>query len=194
MQLTYLKILDELVDGCVKNDRLSQKRLYERLYGKMMAVCMRYAADRDQATEMLNVGFYKVFDTIGSYQKKENNSVEAWIYRIMVNTAIDHLRREVRHQHTEIGYSVYAEHESDVISDMTVDEIMAMISRLTPAYRAVFNLYVVEGYNHQEIGKLLNISEGTSKSNLAKARLKLQLMFKEMQQEKTSNYGKESQR
>lgn len=194
MQLSYIKMLDEIVEGCVKNDRLSQKRLYERFYGKMMAVCMRYASGRDQATEMLNVGFFKVFDTIESYKKKEGSNIEAWIYRVMVNTAIDHLRSEARHQHQDIGHTVYAEHSGDVISDMAVEEIMALINRLSPAYRAVFNLYVVEGYNHQEIGKLLGVSEGTSKSNLAKARARLQQMIKEMRTDKTEKYERESQR
>ena len=146
MHLAYIKILDEIVEGCVKNDRLSQKRLYERFYGRMMGVCMRYASGRDQAAEMLNIGFFKVFDTIHTFKKKEGSNIEAWIYRVMVNTAIDQLRSEARHQHQDIGPTVYTEYDSNVISDMALEEIMALINRLSPAYRTVFNLYVIEGY------------------------------------------------
>jgi RNA polymerase sigma-70 factor (ECF subfamily) len=194
MQLAYHKVLEEIIEGCIKNDRLSQKQLYERLYGKMMGVCMRYANDKDQATEMLNSGFFKVFNTIGSYQKKTGTGIEAWIYRIMINTAIDYIRRDARHQHEEIGHTIYIADGADVVSTLSTAEIMALINKLSPAYRAVFNLYVVEGYNHNEIGTLLGISEGTSKSNLAKARAKLQEMIIQQKKVKTTVYGRESKR
>lgn len=194
MQLAYHKVLDEIIEGCLKNDRLSQKQLYERLYGRMMGVCMRYANDREQATEMLNTGFFKVFNTIGTFKKKGEANIEAWIYRIMVNTAIDFIRRDARHQHQEIGNSVYVADSGDVISTISTEEIMAMVNKLSPAYRAVFNLYVVEGYNHNEIGVLLGISDGTSKSNLAKARAKMQEMIIKQNKVKTTEYGREVKR
>ena len=194
MQLAYHKVLDEIIEGCVKNDRLSQKLLYERLYGRMMGVCMRYANDREQATEILNSGFFKVFNTIGGYKKKGEGAIEAWIYRIMVNTAIDFIRRDARHHHDEIGHTVYVTDTADVVSTLSTDEIMAMVNKLTPAYRAVFNLYVVEGYNHNEIGALLGISDGTSKSNLAKARAKLQEMIIKDNKVKLTEYGREAER
>lgn len=189
MHISFSKVEEELIRGCVKNERLAQKRLYERFYGKMMGVCMRYSSHREQATEILNIGFFKVFKTIESFSKRGGN-LEAWIYRIMVNTAIDYLRAEIRNAHTDIERTVYAEDSSDVISDMSAEEILELVNRLTPSYRAVFNLYVIEGYNHKEIGELLGISDGTSKSNLAKARARLQNMIIEQNKVNLTAYGK----
>lgn len=189
MEIAFSVIEEELIKGCIKNERLAQKRLYERFYGKMFGVCMRYSSHREQATEIMNLAFFKVFKTMESFAEKGGN-LEAWIYRIMVNTAIDYLRAEVRHQHSDIEKTVYVEDTSDVISDMSAEDIMRMVNKLTPAYRTVFNLYVVEGYNHKEIGDMLGISEGTSKSNLAKARAKLQDMIIEQNKVKVSVYGK----
>ncbi|MFN8322243.1 MAG: RNA polymerase sigma factor [Chitinophagales bacterium] len=188
MKLIFSVTEEELIKGCIKNERLAQKRLYERYYSKMMGVCMRYASHREQATEMLNLGFLKVFNSIQKYAEKGSN-LEAWMYRIMVNTAIDYLRAEIRHQHADIEKSVYVEDTADVLADLATEQIMAMINELTPAYRAVFNLYVIEGYNHAEIGKLLGINEGTSKSNLAKARAKLQEKIIQLNKVNLGVYG-----
>lgn len=189
MKIVFSVTEDEIIRGCVKNERLAQKRLYERCYGKMFGVCMRYAADKEMATEILNLGFMKVFENIKEFQKKGGN-LEGWIYRIIVNTAIDFLRSEMRHAHSEIEKTIYAEDDSDVIADMGAEQILQLVNELTPAYRAVFNLYVVEGYNHNEIGEMLGISEGTSKSNLAKARAKLQEKIIKMNEIKLGAYGK----
>ena len=189
MLLVNIRVEEELIRGCVKNDRLAQKRLYERFYGRMMGVCMRYSSHKEQATEILNLGFLKVFQNIKSFAEK-GGSPEAWIYRIMVNTAIDYLRSEMRHQHLEIERTVYVEDTADVISDLSAEQILEMVNHLSPAYRAVFNLYVVEGYNHSEIGSMLGISEGTSKSNLAKARVKLKEKIIQLNKVNVSVYGK----
>jgi RNA polymerase sigma-70 factor (ECF subfamily) len=189
MRIIFSVTEEELIRGCIDNDRLAQKRLYERYYGKMMGVCMRYASGREQAAEMLNIGFFKVFDSIKKYADKGGN-LESWIYRIMVNTAIDYLRAEIRHRHTEIEKTVYIEDTGSVLADLGAEQILEMVAQLSPAYRTVFNLYVVEGYNHIEIGKMLGISEGTSKSNLAKARAKLQEKILDMNKIKVSMYGK----
>ncbi|MCW3127667.1 MAG: rpoE [Bacteroidetes bacterium] len=194
MQLTYYKMLDEIIEGCKKGERTAQKLLYERLYGRMMGVCMRYSADRQQAMEVLNTAFMKVFTSIKDYKQKDNTGIEAWIHRIMVNTAIDHLRSEIRHRHGDIDHSIYIEETTDIVSDMSTDEIMAMVNALSPAYRAVFNLHVVEGYSHPEIAAMLGINEGTSKSNLAKAKMKLRKMIEINRSTKTEVYGRESQR
>lgn len=189
MKIVFSVTEEELIRGCIKNERLAQKRLYERFFGKMMGVCMRYSSHREQATEILNMGFLKVFDSLKKFADKGGN-LEAWIYRIMVNTAIDYLRSEMRHQHADMEKSVYAEDTGDVIADLAAEQILEMVNQLTPAYRAVFNLYVVEGYNHAEIGELLGISEGTSKSNLAKGRAKLQEKIIQLNKVKISVYGK----
>ena len=189
MHISFSKVEEELIRGCIKNERVAQKRLYERYFGKMMGVCMRYSSHREQATEILNLGFFKVFKTIESFSKRGGN-LEAWIYRIMVNTAIDYLRSEMRHVHSDIEKSVYVEDTSDVISEMSVADILELVNKLTPAYRTVFNLYVVEGYNHGEIAEMLGINEGTSKSNLAKARANLQAMIIEQNKVNLTAYGK----
>ena len=189
MRIIFSVTEQELINGCVKNERLAQKRLYECYFGKMMGVCMRYASHREQATEMLNMGFFKVFDSIKKFADKGGN-LESWIYRIIVNTAIDYLRAEIRHQHAEIEKTVYVEDTTDVISDLGAEQILEMVNQLSPAYRTVFNLYVVEGYNHNEIGELLGISEGTSKSNLAKARARLQEKIIKMNKVNVRMYGK----
>jgi RNA polymerase sigma factor (sigma-70 family) len=189
MKIAFSVTEEELIKGCIANERLTQKRLYERFYGKMMGVCMRYASHKEQATEMLNMGFFKVFDSIKKFADKGGN-IESWIYKIMVNTAIDYLRAEIRHQHSDIEKSVYVEDTGDIISDISAKQILEMVNQLTPAYRSVFNLYVIEGYNHAEIGELLGISEGTSKSNLAKARARLQEKILYLNKTNVKVYGK----
>lgn len=151
-----------------------QRQLYEHFYGKMMGVCMRYAGCRDEAADILNQGFYKVFKNIKKYDSGAG-AFEAWIRRIMINTAIDHYRKEMRRKDTaDIEHAYGAGEESSVIADLNAEQILGLVQQLTPAYRAAFNLYVIEGLNHREIGEKLGITEGTSKSNLAKARAKLQ--------------------
>jgi RNA polymerase sigma factor (sigma-70 family) len=170
-------ILHQIVAGCERGARLAQKRLYEHFFGRMMGVCMRYSSCREEAVEILNMGFYKAMTNVSSFTAVPNGNVEAWIYRIMVNTAIDHIRVEARHKHEDLSPMLYATERNDVLSAMTVDEIMSLVHQLPPAYRTVFNLYVVEGHTHPEIAAMLGITDGTSKSNLAKARVKLQQMI-----------------
>lgn len=177
MEVAYKQTLEELVDGCLDKNRTAQKRLYERYFGQFMGVCMRYASCRDDAMVMLNNAFMKIFTTIRNFNPAGGN-FEGWMYRIVVNTAIDQLRSEARHQHTDMEKAVYKEESYDVIAGMEAEEIIALVNQLTPAYRAVFNLFVVEGYTHVEIAEMLGINEGTSKSNLFKARMKLQEMIR----------------
>jgi RNA polymerase sigma-70 factor (ECF subfamily) len=168
----------EIIKGCLKNDRACQKMLYERFYGKMMGVCMRYAKDRDEAKDILHEGYIKVFDKLKNFGSK--GSFEGWIRRIMVNTAIDHLRRN-KHEYlivntvyaSDQGASITDEPDDNIINRVDQEEVMKAVQNLSPAYRAVFNLYVIEEYSHKEISEILDISEGTSKSNLAKAKFNL---------------------
>jgi RNA polymerase sigma factor (sigma-70 family) len=169
---------NDIIEGCRKDNRLAQKRLYEHYFGKMMGVCMRYASHKEQATEMLNIGFYKVFKSIGKFSN-QGISIEAWIYRIMVNCCLDFLRSEIKHRHDDIEFIKSEPFSEDAITHLSFQELTFLINKLPPAYRAVFNLYALDGYNHKEVGELLGISEGTSKSNFAKARAKLQKMIME---------------
>ncbi len=170
----------ELVRGCQKNDRLAQKQLYEKFYGRMLGVCLRYAANRDEAAEILNKGFLKVFNMIKNYEP-ERGRLDSWIYKIMLNTAIDHFRSEFRHRNNivEMEQANYIGDQTDVLEQISADEIIELIQKLSPAYRTVFNMYVMEGMSHGEIAEQLGVSEGTTKSNLAKARKKLQGMLAE---------------
>ena len=166
----------DLLAGCVRGDLRCQKQLYKRYYGLAMHLCLRYAATREEAAELLNDGFMKVFTHLPN---RTGGSFEGWLRRIMVNTAIDHFRRAQQQQSTvEL---LYAENRSDTaaadaVSQLSAAEILRYVQQLTPACRVVFNLFVIEGYTHPEIGQKLGISEGASKSNLHKARLKLQRM------------------
>ena len=170
----------EIVEGCLKADRRYQKLLYERYYGAMMTVCMRYVSNREEARDILHEGFMKVFTHLTKFEKQTN--LGAWIRRIMVNTAIDVYRKNAKQpESVEINTALHESDYSDAVSDMSADEILSLVQKLSPAYRTVFNLYVLDGYAHREIGEMLGISEGTSKSNLAKARVKLQKMILDRQ-------------
>ncbi len=171
---------DQLIEGCIKEDRAAQKRLYELFYGKMMGVSMRYAIDADEAKDIVNAGFLKVFKNIHKF--KPTHSLESWIRRIMINTAIDHYRKNKKHRNKLDITEVYDYSENESISaQLSANEILKLVQKLSPAYRTVFCLYVIDGFNHREIGEKLGISEGTSKSNLAKGRAKLQKMVKDLQ-------------
>lgn len=168
-----------LVSACLRKERKAQELLYKRFYGRMMGLCLRYARDRDEASVMLNQGFFKVFESLERFDPDKGN-LEGWVYRIVMHAAIDHYRAVIRTARTEeldsVGMDQAAPVES-ALDRMAAEDLLRLVQKLTPAYRAVFNLYVIEGYSHPEIGELLGISEGTSKSNLSKARRNLQAMI-----------------
>src|SRR6476620_11263673 len=175
----------EIIKGCLKNDRASQKALYEHFYSKMLGVCMRYAKDRDEAKDVLHEAFLKVFTNLKNFNG--TGSFEGWIRRIMVNTSIDHLRKNK--QNYLIVSTVYAnEKAANMVEEVNEDdflnidkeEILKAVQELTPAYRTVFNLYVIEEFTHKEIAEMLEISEGTSKSNLSKAKFNLKKNLKHL--------------
>ena len=162
----------DLIQACIRKERWAQKLLYEEFYGKMMGVCLRYANGEDEALDIMHEGFIKVFKNIGKYQA--GTSLGAWIRRIMVNTAIDYYRKSIRRRTEDIeqAYNISSQ-DADALGQCTEREILDAVQQLSPAYRAVFNLYVIEGFSHKEIADLLDITESTSRSNLVKARLKL---------------------
>lgn len=170
----------EIVEGCIANNRKCQEQLFKLFYGKMLSVCIRYIPDRDSAQEVLQEGFIKVFDKIGAFDHK--GSLEGWIRRIVVNTAIDHIRKSKKDPFRtdqdddfKLGASdPMVEMEELQLLELKAELAMEAIHQLSPAYRTVFSLYVLEDYSHKEIAEKLGISEGTSKSNLAKAKMNLQ--------------------
>jgi len=166
----------DFIDACVKQEKWAQRKLYEDHYPSMLPVCMRYANDNDEALDILHEGFIKVFRNISKYNS--GTSLKAWIRRIMVNTAIDLYRKKVR-KRTESLDTAYTVRNTDpdVLSDLAAEEILKALQVLTPAYRTVFNLYVIEGYSHREVADILGITESTSRSNLVKARKKLKTIL-----------------
>lgn len=174
MDLVLYKNQEErdLIQACIKNERWAQKVLYEEYYSKMMGVCLRYANNEQDALDILHEGFIKVFRHIRKYQP--GTSLSAWIRRIMVNTAIDFYRKNIRRRTEDIEQAFdLSSSDADAVSQCTEKEILAAVQQLSPAYRAVFNLYVIEGYSHREIAEMLDTTESTSRSNLVKARTKL---------------------
>lgn len=168
----------EIIKGCLKNDRASQKALYEQYYSKMLGVCLRYAKDKDDAKDVLHEAFLKVFSNLKNFNG--TGSFEGWIRRIMVNTSIDHLRKNKQNYlivstvyANEKGSNLAEEVNDDELNHISKEEILKAVQELTPAYRTVFNLYVIEEFTHREIAEMLEISEGTSKSNLSKAKFNL---------------------
>ncbi len=174
---------DYLIDACVNNERWAQKEIYESFYTQMLTICMRYANNKADAQDILHDGFIKVFRNITKFKK--GSSLSAWIRRLMINTAIDYYRKNARKRTEPITEAFHLNaKEADAISKVSEKEILRTIQMLSPSYRIVFNLYVIEGYSHQEIGKILGIKESTSRSNLVKARSKLKELIL-----KNTNYG-----
>ena len=174
------------VEACALNKRESQKVIYSSFYGFAMAICDRYVNKQDDAVEILNDGFLKIFKEIHRYKPAYTDvvsSFKGWLRKIMVYTAIDHYRKNQKHQMvTQLDNVVYqiATEREDAIEKLSYEEIIRAIQDLSPGYRTVFNLFVIEGLSHEEIGKQLGISIGTSKSNLSKARKQLQkILFKQ---------------
>lgn len=161
-----------LLIGCRKMQRNSQKMLYQQFYAYGMSICLRYGDNREEAAEILNDGFMKIFQNIGKFDLKR--PFKPWLRKIMVNTAINHYhykQRVLRAEELEKGRQ--KPQEERILSGISYQEIVEMMHKLPPAYRTVFNLHVIEGYRHEEIASMLGVSVGTSKSNLFKAKEQL---------------------
>ncbi|UYZ64041.1 RNA polymerase sigma factor [Hymenobacter weizhouensis] len=163
----------ELIAACRQGSSRAQKQLYERFAGLMLTVCLRYLRRREDAEEALMVGFTKVFRALDQY--RHEGSFEGWVRRIMVNEALGQLRRKepLHLAIDDLTYDTPAT-PADAESQLNAADMLAVLAELPAGYRTVFNLYALEGYTHPEIGELLGISEGTSKSQLSKARAMLQ--------------------
>ena len=165
-----------LLEGCLRNHRMSQKLLYQEYYGYAMSISLRYASNRDEACEILNDAFMKIFTNLSKFDL--GKPFKPWLRKILVNTAINHYHRKQREVRME--EMQHARNESDaekILSGISYQEVIDLLQKLPPAYRTVFNLYVIEGYTHEEIAGMLNIAVGTSKSNLFKARQQLKLIL-----------------
>ncbi len=174
-----------LINNCIKGDRQSQASLYKHYAPTMMVVCMRYSKNKEEAEEALQEGFMKVFTHLQQF--KFEGSFEGWIRRIMVNCSLRRLKSK-HHLHAVVNIdnsSNLFEANETIHASLGAKELLLLVQQLPPAYKMVFNLYVFEGLKHREIAELLDISEGTSKSNLSDARVILQKAV--LQHEQTIN-------
>jgi RNA polymerase sigma-70 factor (ECF subfamily) len=182
--LLSAKELNKHIMGCARNQRESQKKIYNSFYSYGMSVCLRYTSRHEDAVEIYNDSFLKIFKEIYHYKPlyaDEINSFKGWIRKIMIYTAIDHTRKNNKHSFTadfETSVIYMTDNEENVVDRMSYEEIIAAIQQLSPAYRTVLNLYIIDGFTHEEIAKQLDIAVGTSKSNLFKARQQLQQILK----------------
>ena len=171
--------LKEIIEGCARGDRKCQQIIYQKHYEKMYSICIRYSKDKDDALDILQDGFIKVFTNIKLFAS--TGSFEGWVRKIIVNTAIDFYRK--KKQSIIYSNSEYVEANAEELSEedendadylnISTNEIMEAVHKLPPAYRTVFNMFVMDGFSHKEIAEQLGIAEGTSKSNLAKAKMNL---------------------
>lgn len=170
----------ELLEGCIRNDRKFQELLYKKFAKSMYAVCLSYAKDRASAQDMLQDGFVKVFDKIKSFNHE--GSLEGWIRRIISNTAIDHYRKKsTLNKLIEFESSPTDKSGANTVSDaLHADEILNQVRKLPDGAQVIFNLYALEGFSHKEISEKLQISEGTSKSQVNRARVLLQKLLNDL--------------
>lgn len=167
----------DLIEGCLRSDRKMQQQLYQQFAPKMYGICLRYAGNVQEAEDILQEGFIKIFNKISSYRGE--GSFEGWIRRIFVNTAIEHFRKKTYLQPiTEIEENTIEGNYLSVLDSLAEKDIIQLVQQLSPGYRTVFNMYVVEGYTHKQIAEALDISEGTSKSQLSRAKSILQDLVK----------------
>lgn len=165
--------MQEIINGCIQKDRSSQYLLYKEFYAYGMGICRRYALNEFDAGDVLNDGFLKVFTHIDKYEASK--PFKTWFARIITNTAIDRYRLNLKFSnHDDLSNHEYIGQEAAIHADLAYKDLLQLIQSLSPACRVVFNLYAIDGYSHEEIAEKLNISVGTSKSNLFKARQKLQ--------------------
>lgn len=168
MILTQYKI-EELMEGCKAGKRKMQEALYQQTASKMLAVCMRYAKDRMEAEDVLQMGYIKIFQKITEY--RGDGSFEGWMRRVMVNTAIESYRKNLRTLNVVPIEDAYEQPSTGFdFSRLGMQDLLKVIQKLSDGYRMVFNMYAIEGYSHKEIAATLGISEGASKSQLSRAR------------------------
>ncbi len=180
--------LDKLIAHCKEGKGDKQEELYLLYYNYAISICLRYSKDREEAIEIVNDGFVKIFTNLKKYREK--TSFKSWLRRIMINAAIDYYRRNEKHYHNvDISYARHEFVTEDALDKISEQEIISLIQELPPSYRLVFNLFVIEGYSHREIAEKINISIGTSKSNLAVARSKLKRGVLGMQKASYLDHG-----
>lgn len=176
--------INELLDRCRRDDHLAQKALYREFYNYGMTICSRYAKNQDDAKEIFNDGFIKVFRSLDKYQP--DKPFRFWLKRILVNTSIDRWRQlQKRPLILDINQVAEPGNSNHIVEKLGYEDLMKLVQKLPPTYKMVFTMYVIDGFKHREIAEKLGIQIGTSKSNLVKARQKLQGLI-------IKNYGQQA--
>ena len=184
LHLINAEELKTLIKGCSQNNRESQKRMYDSFYSYGMSICDRYTRNKEDSVEIFNDGFLKIFKEIHRYRpayEDELNSFKGWLRKIMIYTAIDYNRKYRKHSFTvelDAALIFIPAGDQNVFDMISCDEIIDAVRELSPAYRTVLNLFIIDGFSHEEIASQLGIAIGTSKSNLSKARQQLQNILK----------------
>ncbi|MGH2648039.1 MAG: RNA polymerase sigma factor [Ginsengibacter sp.] len=168
-QSNHIPSETDLINGCIDGNHKMQELLYKKFSSKMYGVCLRYSGNVDDATDLLQEGFIKVFKNLQKF--RGDGSFEGWMRRIFVNTSIEHFRKKVKlYNVTEVQENTIEETDLNILDTLAAKDIILLVNELSPGYKTVFNMHVIEGYSHKEIADLLGISEGTSKSQLARAK------------------------
>ncbi len=178
------KQLDEkILQGCLKREVKSQKAFYDHFSSAMYAVCLRYSNTKEDARDILQDGFVKVFAKLEQFTGK--GSLEGWMKRVFINTALEHYRVNKNHMYqSDVEEAYQLSYEADTLDKISQKEIFEAMQKMAPGYRSILNLYAIEGYSHAEIAEMLGISEGTSKSQLSRARVIFILTWKNLNKEK----------
>ena len=179
----------ELIRGCLRQDRRCQKLLFEKYSQDMMVICMRYSRDNDDAKDILQDAFIKVFAKFELFTG--DGTIKGWIQSIVIHTAIDHYRKQHREARNIVSEDEYREtgENAEIEADMAADEIVKIIQTLPHLQRTVFNLFAIEGYSHKEIAEELTITEGTSKWHLCEARKTLKLILSPVYDQRIKEYA-----
>ncbi|HEY9342950.1 MAG TPA: RNA polymerase sigma factor [Hanamia sp.] len=169
VQSNHILSETDLIQGCINEESQMQQLLYDKFSPKMYGVCLRYAGNEDDASDILQEGFIKVYKNLSKFRGE--GSFEGWIRRIFVNTSIEHFRKKVKlYNVTEVQENTIEDTNLDALDILAAKDIIKIINELSPGYKAVFNMHVIEGYSHKEIADIMGITEGTSKSQLARAK------------------------
>lgn len=170
---------ESVLTACLAGNSQAQRYLYKQFFSYSKSICLRYTSNTEEAEEVLNEAFLKVFNNLAKYDPA--HPFKAWLRTIMVNTAISHYRKNKRYNEDTVALedAPYPRFEEDIVSRITADEILQIIQQIKPVYKNVFLLYVVEGYNHREIADLLQINEATVRSHYVRARARLQHLIKQ---------------
>ena len=159
----------DLIQGCISGNRQMQELLYQKYSSKMYGVCLRYSGNIEDANDLLQEGFIKIFKNLIKFRGE--GSFEGWIRRIFVNTSIEHFRKKVKlYNVTEVQENTIEDDDLTILDTLAEKDIISLVNELSPGYKTVFNMHVIEGYSHKEIADILGINEGTSKSQLARAK------------------------